>query len=57
MVPGDRRQNAPKLGVAHLAGRLEVTDPDAFSQKVAAGFGRGKAFGYGLMLLKRVGRP
>lgn len=50
---GDRRKTAPKLGVARLAGFLDVMDPEVFARRVAMGFGRGKAFGYGLMLLKR----
>lgn len=50
---GDRRKEAPKLGVARLSGLLEVKDPEGFCDRVAAGFGRGKAFGCGLMLIKR----
>jgi CRISPR system Cascade subunit CasE len=32
---------------------LQVTDPAAFLAKVASGFGPQKAFGCGLMLLRR----
>lgn len=54
-----------RLSVLDLEGILVVTDPAAFLDKVAlklgtasdaaaqAGFGRAKAFGCGLMLLKR----
>ncbi len=55
LIVGGRRRNSPKLGVARLAGTLEVTDPEPFGRRVAAGFGRGKAFGCGLMLIKRPG--
>ena len=34
-------------------GQLEVTDPVVFLEKVKAGFGPQKAFGCGLMLLRR----
>jgi len=51
---GGRRQGGVKLGTARLTGLLEVTEPAAFLHRVATGFGRGKAFGYGLMLLRRV---
>lgn len=52
----DRRRTGhrfPQIGVAHLSGTLEITDPAAFATRVANGFGRAKAFGCGLMLLKR----
>jgi CRISPR system Cascade subunit CasE len=48
-----RRHGGAMLGIAELEGQLDVTDPDAFAAKVAAGFGRAKAFGCGLMLLRR----
>lgn len=53
----DRRrgQTHSHLGIARLTGSVEVRDPAAFVARVAAGFGRGKAFGCGLMLLKREG--
>jgi CRISPR system Cascade subunit CasE len=43
------------LGVADLAGELRVTDPDRFRQALCRGLGPGKAFGLGLMLLRRLG--
>lgn len=41
------------LGVLDLEGTLTVTDPDRFTAALAAGFGRAKAFGCGLMLIRR----
>ena len=41
------------FGIAHLTGLLEVREPDAFAERVARGFGRAKAFGCGLLLLRR----
>jgi CRISPR system Cascade subunit CasE len=42
-----------QLGVADLAGELVVRNPAVFVQSVAHGFGRARAFGCGLMLLRR----
>jgi CRISPR system Cascade subunit CasE len=44
----------PLMGTGHMRGLLLVNDPVAFTAKVTAGFGRSKAFGCGLMLLRRV---
>ncbi len=44
----------PLMGIGHCRGLLTVTDPTAFAAKVTTGFGRAKAFGCGLMLLRRV---
>lgn len=44
----------PLMGIGHCRGLLTVTDPTAFVAKVTTGFGRAKAFGCGLMLLRRV---
>lgn len=59
MVPLGRRRargpNPAEIGVARLTGVLRVTDPEAFIRKVAVGFGRAKAFGHGLLLLRRAG--
>ena len=41
------------VGVLDLRGELTVTMPDTFLAKIASGFGRSKAFGYGLMLIRR----
>ena len=43
-----------QIGVADLHGRLTVNDPGAFSKRLATGFGRFKAFGCGLMLVRPV---
>ncbi len=42
------------FGVLDISGVLEVTDPERFLAKLAQGFGKGKAFGCGLMLIRRV---
>jgi CRISPR system Cascade subunit CasE len=47
------RKNQPQFGILDLAGTLEVTDPPAFLPRLAAGFGRAKAYGCGLMLIRR----
>lgn len=47
----DRRSAC--FGIGHLTGILEVSDPVAFTSGVARGFGRAKAFGCGLLLLRR----
>jgi CRISPR system Cascade subunit CasE len=49
----DNGQSAIKLSVIEFDGTLTVCKPDTFLVKVARGFGRGKAFGLGLMLLRR----
>lgn len=47
-------RKGPLMGVGHMRGLITVTDPAVFAAKVATGFGRAKAFGCGLMLLRRV---
>ncbi len=42
------------LGIFDLKGALTITDPNSFLARLRQGFGRGKAFGCGLMLIKRV---
>ena len=44
------------LGIFDLKGTLTVSEPDAFIARLRAGFGRGKAFGCGLMLVRRIHR-
>lgn len=39
---------------AVLVGQLRVTDPQAFTQLLASGVGRHRAFGFGLLLLRSV---
>lgn len=48
------RKGQPQFGVIEMAGRLSVTEPQAFLARIAKGFGRAKAFGCGLMLIRRV---
>ncbi len=50
---GGPRKDQPQLGVLDLSGHLTVTDPAAFVPQLAHGFGRAKAFGCGLMLIRR----
>lgn len=55
-VPGDARRssrNQPRFGVLDLQGVLTVVEPEAFLRRLASGFGRAKAFGCGLMLIRR----
>lgn len=56
-LPGfrGRRLGQPQFGILDMVGQLEVTDPVAFLTRLAEGFGRAKAFGCGLMLIRRVG--
>lgn len=42
-------------GILDLTGAIEVTDPAAFLPALATGFGRAKAWGCGLMLIRRAG--
>ena len=41
-------------GILDLTGEIEVSEPDAFLSALAKGFGRAKAWGCGLMLIRRV---
>lgn len=56
-LPGHRgrRGGQPQFGVLDMTGTLEVADPAAFLARLAQGFGRAKAFGCGLMLIRRAG--
>jgi CRISPR system Cascade subunit CasE len=47
------RGKAARLGVFDVAGLLETTEPNLLAERVRKGFGRAKAFGCGLMLLRR----
>lgn len=49
------RKNQIRFGIIDLAGSLEVTEPELFLKTVAGGLGRAKAFGCGLMLIRRAG--
>ncbi|PHI95140.1 type I-E CRISPR-associated protein Cas6/Cse3/CasE [Parasaccharibacter apium] len=48
-----RGKEQPEFGILDLTGQLEVTDPQAFLERMGKGFGRAKAFGCGLMLIRR----
>jgi CRISPR system Cascade subunit CasE len=48
-----RQGEAIQLGVLELEGHIAVTDPGALAPKLLSGFGRGRAFGCGLMLVHR----
>jgi CRISPR system Cascade subunit CasE len=49
-----RRGETPiRFSTLDFEGVLEITDPSVFVAKVCAGFGPQKAFGCGLMLLRR----
>jgi CRISPR system Cascade subunit CasE len=51
----DPKRRSIRYSVLDLEGVLEVTDPAVFLGAMAAGFGRAKAFGCGLMLIRRAG--
>lgn len=55
VLPGHRgpRKGQPQFGILDLAGRVEITEPAAFLTQLPLGFGRAKAFGCGLMLIRR----
>ena len=55
MELGRRRREGATFGILDLTGVVAVTDPDAFLAALAAGFGRAKAWGCGLMLIRRTG--
>lgn len=48
-----RRRRGMTHGVLDLSGRIEITDPEKFLPALASGFGRAKAWGCGLMLIRR----
>ena len=48
-----KREEPATLGVLDLAGSLTVTEPAVFLAALGAGFGRARAFGCGLMLIRR----
>jgi CRISPR system Cascade subunit CasE len=56
-LPGLRgpRKGQPQFGILEMTGRIEVTEPGALLLRLAAGFGRARAFGCGLMLIRRAG--
>lgn len=48
-----RRGPPARMGVLDLEGVLTVRDPALLVETIGTGFGRGKAFGNGLMLIRR----
>jgi CRISPR system Cascade subunit CasE len=48
-----RGASPARIGVLDLQGTVTVTDPAVFVRCVSEGFGRAKAFGCGLMMLRR----
>ena len=48
-----RGRKTATLGVLDMSGTLRVTDPAALVAGLGQGFGRGKAWGCGLMLIRR----
>ena len=49
--PGAR---SSRLGIVDLSGTITLDNPGAFARQQALGFGRGRAFGCGLMLIARI---
>jgi CRISPR system Cascade subunit CasE len=56
-VKREKGQGFMQFSVVDLQGRLEVTDPVRFLAALSAGFGKAKAFGCGLMLIRRLPAP
>lgn len=50
---GRRRRHGATFGILDLQGEIEVVDPSVFLTALATGFGRAKAWGCGLMLIRR----
>ena len=50
---GRLRREGATFGILDLRGEIEVTDPDTFLTALGVGFGRAKAWGCGLMLIRR----
>lgn len=48
-----QRKRQPQFGILEITGTLTVRDPAAFLAKLAQGFGRARAYGCGLMLVRR----
>jgi len=50
---GRKRRQGATLGILDMSGLVTVTDPARFLMALAQGFGRAKAWGCGLMLIRR----
>ncbi|MTH95099.1 type I-E CRISPR-associated protein Cas6/Cse3/CasE [Roseibium sp. RKSG952] len=55
VLPGYRGpgKGQPQFGILDLSGQIEIVDPVAFLAQLGKGFGRAKAFGCGLMMIRR----
>lgn len=53
LVPPGQGARRPRFGVIDIEAQITLTDPAAFIARLAQGFGRAKAFGCGLMLIRR----
>jgi CRISPR system Cascade subunit CasE len=51
---GKGRERPIQISLLSYEGALRVIDPQIFMRKLASGFGRARAFGCGLMLIRRV---
>jgi len=49
----EARRHGPRFGIIDIEGAIEVSDPALFLDRLGRGFGRAKAFGCGLMLIRR----
>ncbi len=50
---GRKRREGATFGILDLRGEIEIVDPAEFLTALAQGFGRAKAWGCGLMLIRR----
>ena len=50
---GRRRDRNTTFGILDLSGKIEIAEPASFVNAVSQGFGRAKAWGCGLMLIRR----
>jgi len=48
-----KRSKLAQFGVMNILGRITVVEPELLVNKIAEGFGQAKAFGCGLMLIRR----
>ena len=55
-IPRGGKMAPAVFGVMDINGVLEVRDPALFLDRLTTGFGRARAYGYGLMLIRRA-RP
>ena len=50
---GDKKHTTATFGIMDIKGKFELTEPKKFIFALQKGFGRAKAFGCGLMLIRR----